>query len=102
MPSKKGQKRREHEDMRLNILEAKPSFQGPSYWQSKARLDSRVPKSVHYHPQELQEQLDHAYHASKGHKGVPRKVAQRFCEPFEHFYDKLLPEIEGMNLVLGR
>ncbi|KAL8892822.1 MAG: hypothetical protein Q9192_005551, partial [Flavoplaca navasiana] len=77
MPSKKGQKRLEHEDMMLDILEAKPSAQGPSYWQSKARLDSRVPKPVHFHPQKLQEQYDNAYQA------------------------ELPPEIDGMDLVLG-
>ncbi|KAL9007195.1 MAG: hypothetical protein Q9180_009729, partial [Flavoplaca navasiana] len=94
MPSMKGQKRLVHEDMRLNILEAKPSSQRPSKLQSKARLDSRIPKPIHFHPQKLQEQLNYAYHAGKGQKGVPYKVVPRFCEPFEHLYAELLPEIE--------
>ena len=102
MPSKKGQKRLEHEDIRLNILQAKPSSQRPSKPQSKPRPDSRIPKAVHFHSLELQEQLDYAYHAGKGQKGVTRNLVQHFREPLEHLYAGLPPEIDCMDLVWGK
>ncbi|KAL8749493.1 MAG: hypothetical protein Q9199_007649 [Rusavskia elegans] len=95
MPSKKGQKRVDHEDISLEIHTTESTSQRRSKWQNKAHLDGRIPKAVPFHAHKLKQQLDKVYHASRGREGVPRKTVKHFCESFDDLYDKLLPGIDG-------
>ncbi|KAI4265547.1 MAG: hypothetical protein L6R38_009340 [Xanthoria sp. 2 TBL-2021] len=95
MPSKKGQKRVDHEDISLEIHTTESTSQRRSRWQNKAHLDGRIPKAVPIHAHKLKQQLDNVYRASRGREGVTRKTVKHFCESFDNLYDKLLPGVDG-------
>ena len=100
MPSKKKQKLLEREDNRIDVLD-QTSGHG-SKWQTKARLDTQIPKSVPLHAQKIKQQLEYVYRASRGQKGIPRKVVKHFCDSFDQLYNKLLPGIDGMDPLTGK